>query len=98
MCPAIYQYIRNLRGIVDVLYQPRERMEDPPPSLGALADSYLDAHGYGSASIFYIHGAYEQCDNIEDFADELCTLGMARKEAWWLWEIISNGNLHVQSK
>jgi len=86
---TIYQYIHNLNGIVEVLYEPPKWTEDPPPSLGVLADSYLSAHGYMSSSVFHIHRAYMRSYDLETFSESLCSMGMSRKEARWIWGIIS---------
>lgn len=78
---------------MDILYEPARRKEDPPPSLGKFVDRYLSAHGYQSASVWTISRVFDDSSSAEIFADAMVQRGMARLEACWLWDMLTDADL-----
>jgi len=90
----IHQYVRNLGGVVEVLYAPSTRTEDPPPSLGRYIDHYLISHGYQSAAIWIISQIALTLPECNQFVGALCDRGMARLEATWVWDMLHDPELN----
>lgn len=91
--PHIYQYVCNLRGVLQFLPEAAQ-VEADLPSIGPVTDKYLNAHGYNSASIKRIHYTYEKARSASDFVSELTAAGMAEKEVNWLWDLIIADAMH----
>jgi hypothetical protein len=85
----IYQYERSLSGITGILYEPRSLIPNTAPSLGALGDKYVQAHGYNESSILRIHNAFEHSDDIDDFTNYLSQEGLPECEANFIWALIN---------
>lgn len=89
--PKIWSYIRNLQGIIGVLYQPLVPVVPRPQesaSLGVLAENYLQAHGYTQSAINSIASTARSSPSAEGFVDSLIAYGLTRTEAKFLWDII----------
>lgn len=71
-----------------MLYEPSTRIEDPPPSLGRRLDYYLLTHGYQSAAIWTIHQIAMTSMDCDQFVNALCSRGMTRLEASWMWDLV----------
>ena len=84
---TIWSYIRNLHGVIGVLYQPMPTSHQSP-SLGNLADDYLHAHGYTPATIDFIVSIIKSSVSVDEFIEVLTMHGLARTEARFLWDII----------
>jgi hypothetical protein len=61
----------------------------PTPSLGYLADRYLQTHGYDTSSILHIYHAYQTSKKATEFTDYIYGKGLPEQEANWLWGIIN---------
>ena len=85
----IWSYIRNLQGVIGVLYQPMLTSHQSP-SLGVLADEYLRAHGYTPPAIGVIVSIAKSSESVEVFTDALTVHGFAQTEASFLWDIIDH--------
>lgn len=85
----IWSYIRNLQGVIGVLYQPMLTSHQLP-SLGVLADEYLRAHGYTPPAIDVIVVTAKSSESVEVFVDALTMHGFAQTEAKFLWDIIDH--------
>ena len=85
----IWSYMRNLRGVIGVLYQPMLTSHQSP-SLGVLADEYLRAHGYTPPAISIIVSIAKSSASVEVFIDALTVHGFAQTEASFLWDIIDH--------
>ncbi|TFK53470.1 hypothetical protein OE88DRAFT_1643215 [Heliocybe sulcata] len=58
------------------------------PSLGPLADSFLDCMGFNEEAISYISTLYGEADNVEDFSGALEGLGWSIQEGAFLYSLI----------
>lgn len=56
--------------------------------MGARADDYLSAHGYRPGSIQLIQKAYEEADNVDDFAAKLSDEGVVIAEGRYIYTLI----------
>jgi hypothetical protein len=88
----VYQHIHNLGSIVETLYKPPQtplaNTDDETPTLSTIVDSYLTAHGYKFNLVFSIVFAFMDSATVEEFTDILCSKGMPKCEAEWIWGYI----------
>ena len=62
---------------------------DRVPSLGRCIDLYLDVFGYTSDAIFFIHRAYLEAENSQDFTQRVSpALRITEPQAEWMYEFI----------
>jgi len=89
--PIVYQHIRNLSGITATMSEPLAVDDTPLPFLGALAMSYLRAHGYDLSSVLHIFASYHKSHSADEFTTTLSLKGLPVAEGRFIWDIISNG-------
>lgn len=84
-----WMYIRNLSGIIRVLFAPFNSWHlVEVPSLGTHIDEYVYAHGYTHEAILEIKDAAVKAENINVFTDLLTQKGLPLMEARYLWRNI----------
>ncbi|OCH84870.1 hypothetical protein OBBRIDRAFT_839387 [Obba rivulosa] len=81
----VYQYIRELGGLLSVEYTPHDILD--APSLGVYADAYVQSHGFTRHAITQIYDALRTCKTQEKFVERLVALGHPVKQSKWLWYI-----------
>jgi hypothetical protein len=79
--------LRNLRGDI-IGSSPIDKNFHSYPSLGTVADSFLQAFGYDLVAVLTIAIALERANDREDFVARLTENGMAEAEAQWLWVVV----------
>ncbi|KAH9951709.1 hypothetical protein B0H21DRAFT_818146 [Amylocystis lapponica] len=91
----IYQLERSVDGVQGHRYtQQRGPADNAIPTLGAIADHYLRAHGYVVDSRLLILQACYWSDSVESFVETLAPNGFVVAEMEFLWSIIDH-NLFV---
>lgn len=89
----IASYCRTLSGITGIISDESQLPSGPrvlTHTIGDHAIRYLTAHGYTAESQHAIARAYNDFQASEGFVGFLCGKGMARSEASWLWDYISD--------
>jgi hypothetical protein len=89
--PIVYQHVRNLSCITATLSEPLAVDDTSLPFLGALAMSYLRAHGYDLSSILHIFASYHKSHSADEFTTTLSLKGLPIAEGRFIWDIIVNG-------
>jgi hypothetical protein len=85
----IYSHIRDLTGIIDTIYGSTSATPNYTlNTLGKHASHYLGAHGYTNPTITEIEKIWSACTTLDEFTNQLTTLGMAATESHWLWDLI----------
>ncbi|KAG6376802.1 hypothetical protein JVT61DRAFT_1827 [Boletus reticuloceps] len=91
--PMIYSHVRTIRGVMRSIYH----YQPPAPSspmcsdvLGSAAARYLEAHGYMPADIESMIDARQETTTEANFTLCLSGLGMAMKEAAYLYYLITH--------
>lgn len=89
----IASYCRTLSGITGTLTDDAVLPEGPgalTQVIGRAAVKYLTAHGYTAVSQQTVAQTYTQFNGKDGFVGFLCGKGMARSEAGYLWDLISD--------
>jgi hypothetical protein len=87
--PFPLQHKRNLGGIT-LSYTRASKLPRQPhaPSLGELADDYLQSHGYDLEAMCTIAETYKHSSTAEEFSMSLASSGFAVAEALFLHRLI----------
>ncbi|KAG2364321.1 hypothetical protein BDR07DRAFT_1375130 [Suillus spraguei] len=86
--PLLYQYLQEINVICGELHQ--LLFDDTPmPSFGAMADWYLQAHGYTMRAILHIAYAHDSSTLCTEFVKAITDKGMPVTEAHFLWGLIT---------
>lgn len=88
----IYQYIRSLDGVEDILYEvpPYNHSPPPLPTLGEHSDFYVASHSYNQDAVLHIHHASQSSHNAKQFSEYLAEKGLPVREAYYLWALLKN--------
>lgn len=88
----IYQYERDLTGILNTLHSPMPQQNKAVPSLGDRANEYLRTHGYRRDAWLDIAAAYDASDdNTDNFVMALASQGAPVMELKYLFGLITPG-------
>ncbi|EMD37935.1 hypothetical protein CERSUDRAFT_94918 [Gelatoporia subvermispora B] len=81
----VYQYVRNLDGIIHPVYASITHAR--APSLGKRADAFVQAFGFTNEAITQLHQALASSYTEAEFVSKLKNTKMPTKELRWFWGI-----------